>query len=364
MQYIKIFDRGRLSSTSTSGVVIPNGLTQMKRLYQYNKDSIESYYNDRTFAVKNTHLLSRITELLPLLLNDDQLTFSGMLQARTPYISKNFNLTSSIHKGEVHGPVFYGNGGAEILISLNRPLMLNQVRKNWKHVSCLEVYQHPRNDTRLLLPFGQDNGERGGLSVIGVDLNILGVKYREFMREQQWNANNDMTPLGINQFISKYVITGFLEKDIDLRMFNRVMDKFYDRPIVNPKFKHRFMIYEPENLIEKYVDGVLDRITTSKLSFEGIIMNIPLIFNLGIYDILDMSDIVTTRQVKWATIAARLKTLCFIYDVAKERSMGRDHISDWKYMIRRFKRDGGFFVNIPEPYKSELEEYMYKIENM
>lgn len=364
MQHLKIFDKSFYERASTAGVVIPTGYTSLQRNYQWNKDTIENYYNTRTFAVKNSHILARITSNLPILLQDDNLTFSSMLQGRTPYVSKTFQLTSPINNGIVHEPHFYANNGKEVLISVDKPLNLAKVRNNWRKESCIKVYQHPRNDTRLLLPFGIDDGSKGGMSVIALDLNILGLKYREFMKEQVWNEQSDKVVLNVDHFIAKYVITGSLESDIDHRILNRVMDTYYGNPSVVPRYKHKFPIHEPTTLLDRYTGNVLDRITSSKLTFEAILMNIPLMFSMGAFDLLTVDSMPMTRQVKWSVYLSRLKYLCFIYDVAKEKSMGASHISEWKYSIRRFEGDGGFHVIIPEPYRTELQGYIDKIKDM
>lgn len=364
MLYLDLFEKAYIERTPVTGVVIPSDIAYIRRLQNFNKDNIEAYYLSRTFATKNTHILSRYLEHITPFLNYDLYRFVEYAMGKTEYLSKHFKFTSDIEKGFVHPPYFFGNRGEEIIFSSYDPDSIKETQLNWKLSPCFHILKHCRNDTRLLLPLGTDNGSRGGFSVIVLDPVKLAVKYREFIREQYNNSLTGGVVLNKNNFLMKHVLNTGLEDIIDHMLLNKVMDGFYGREEVTPKLKHRFKIFEPTNQINRYVDQTLDTITNKKIDFVNILHNIQLVFKVDASELLVLPEFSGSRQSKWALVSSRLEYMCFLYDVAKEKNMSRQHINDWKRVVQRLERDNVFKDQFSVELNTQLTGYMEKIKNM
>lgn len=366
MLYFNIFDRNYVNRQPVTGITLHGNLEYLRRTYNYNKALIEEYYLTRNFAVKNTHILSRLIEHVPIMPNTDYYDFLPVAEDRVEYLNKFFKFTSGIEKGIVHPPYFFGNGGSEIIISSSGYTSERTIKDNWKTIPCVHALQHQRNDLRFLLPNGKDDGAKGGLSTILLDGTLLAAKYNMFLKEQQQRIKSgDQGPiLNKNNFVCKYVLPGFLETEIDHTFLNRLMDHYYGNPIVTPKFKHRFVSIDADRQVDKFLLDTLDVITNKRLNFIGIMNNINLIFNVNATQLLSFKDIPDTRQSNWAFVVSRLRHMCFLYDVAKDNAMNTKFISDWKLLVKRLKQDRAILGEFNYQRSKEINEYLDKILDM
>ena len=364
MLYLDAFDRGYIERTPVTGVQIPSDINYLRRLYQFNKDSIETYYLERSFAVKNTHILSRFLEHLSPFLGYDVYRYLQYADDRTTYLSKHFKFTSDLEKGMIHPPYFFGNGGEEIILTEYETFDIQSFLKNWKLEPCIRVLTHPRNDTKLLLPLGNDNKGRGGLSVLVLNPLKLALKYREFMRLQAKAEVEGRPVLNKNFFIMRHVLNTTISDIADHLLLNKLMDKFYGRDEVTPKFKHRFKIYEPVTQINRYVDQTLNVITSKPLDFINILHNVQLLFNKDASTLLTLPGMSGTRQSKWALVVSRLEYMVFLYEVCKSKDMNKHHINDWKRLIARLERDSAMTDDFSYEVGSKVKELMYKVSQM
>lgn len=364
MLYLNAFDRDYVDKTPVTGVVVPSDTQYLRRLYNFNKDSIETYYLERAFSTKNTHILSRFLEHLAPFLNYDGYRYLEYSRGKIEYLAKHFKFTSDIEKGIIHPPYFFGNEGEEIIFNNYSNFNVKDVERNWKLEPCITVLCHPRNDIKLLLPLGNDNGSKGGLSSIVIDQDRLAIKYREFMREQYLNELNGGIVLNKNHFLMRHVLNTTIPEIVDHTFLNKVMDRFYGREEVTPKFKHRFKIFEPTKQVERFVDQTLDTITNKRLDFVNILHNIQLMFRIDASELLVLPEFSGTRQSKWAFLVSRLEHMCFLYDVAKDKGLSKHHINDWKNLITRLERDSVFKDQFSYTTNNIIKEQMYKVKNM
>jgi hypothetical protein len=365
MIHLDLFSRSYVDRAPINGIVTPSDLNYLKRLYQFNKDSIESYYQDRNFSVKNTHILSRLLEHFPSYLNYDAYRYLEFSSDKTKYLAKHFKFTSEIEKGLVHQSYFFGNDGEEILISDTSIFNPTVAERNWKKACPVSVLKHSRNDLKLLLPMGNDDESRGGLDVVMVNIPMLSIKYREFVRQQLQNqTTGEGLVLGKNHFVIKYVLSSMMEDVIDHTFLNRIMDRFYGREEVTPRFKHRFKLFEPTTQVNRYVDQTLDIITGKRLDFLNIMHNIQLMFKVDASDLLALEDLGATRQVKWSLVVSRLEHMIFLYDVAKVKEASKHHINDWKRLVKRLERDNDMDGMFSYQTEKKIKEQMYTISQM
>lgn len=349
--YLDIFRDDYVSRTPVTGIVNPRDIEYLKRLYIFNKDAIQTYYSDKNFSVKNTNIISRLVEHFPVYLNYDNYRYLETIENKLTYLAKHFEFTSDTELGMLHPPYFFGNGGDEIIFSGYENFNADQYARGWKKENCVKTLLHPRDDTKLLLPLGNDNGCRGGLSSLFIDVPKLAIKYREFMREQTSKSEGEPV-LNKNNFVIKYVLSGMMGDIIDHMFLNRLMDKFYGIEPTPSKKKHPFKIFEPETQLDRYIENTLDVITSKPIDFVNILRNIKLINSEDAASLLTLPDIYGSRQIQSAIIGTRIDHMLFLYDVCKSKDVNSHYLNDWKRLAKRLSRDS----KISQFYNYELDK--------
>lgn len=346
MLYLDIFNKDYVQRTPFGTVTHPRDIDYLKRTYVFNKDSIEAYYQERNFSVKNTNLISRMVEHFPSYLGSDVYHYLEMAENRLTYLGKHFRLTSDIEKGVLHPPYFFGNSGDEVIFAGYEHFDAIAASKRWKQEPCIRILYHPRNDTRLLLPLGRDDGSRSGVGSIFIDLAKLAVKYREFMRENSLKSDEEIL-LNKNNFVIKYVLSTCMPDIIDHTLLNKVMDKFYARDTVEPSRKHPFKLMDPSTQMQRYVENTLDILISKPMDFIQILRHIKLVFSTDASSLLCLPDFYGNRQVLPAVLASRLDHMVFLLEVCKSKDMNKHYINDWKRLAKRVLSDnslGSFFT--------------------
>ena len=362
--YLDLFNRDYVNRSPVNGIVNPSDINYLRRLYIFNKDAIEKYYQDRNFTVKNTHILSRILEHFPTYINYDTFRYIDYSLDKLKYLAKHFKFTSEIERGIVHPGYFFGNENEEIILSSYELFNVTETVNNWRTAKSVYTLKHNRNDTKLLLPLGTNDESRSGVNCLMINIPKLALQFREFNKQQAVNSLTDGIVLNKNHFVIKYVISNMMDDVIDHILLNKVMDKFYGLETVEPKFKHRFKIFEPSVPLERYVEQTVDVITNKSLDFVNILHNIQLIFNIDASELLALPNIGYTNQVKWALFVSRLDYMIFLFDVAKSKSMNKHYINDWKRLAKRIERDNLLSDMFNYTTYKDIKEKLYKISNM
>lgn len=363
MQYLELFDERYIRSAPRSGSLIPRDLTFLKKNFNVNINHITDFYMEKNFSVKNNHILSRIIEQLPGYSGVDDLVYMDRVIKSTPYLSKYFKITSDIEYGLVHPPYFFGNKGEEILMSTFDYFNIDELKSNWKTAKPIKVIKQPRNDDRYLLPLGNDDGNRSGLAVCMINIPMLAMKYREFLKQQSTALSNGEAALNKNNFVIKYVLPTMMEDIVDQTILNKLMDKFYGRETIEPKFKHRFPLMDVGVQLDRYLDDTLEFITANNYDFVNILRNIKLLYKDNAAELLMNPDLGFTMQSKWAMIVSKLDVMVFLIDAAKDIDMNRHYINDWKKLVVRFKNEGILKEVFSNQLYTDIREKIKRIED-
>lgn len=364
MLYLELFNREYIEKAPIKGVIVPSDLNYLKRLYIYNRDSISKYYKSRNFAVKNTHILSRILEHFPYYSGLSDYRYINYSFNKIKYLSKHFKFTSDIEKGIVHKDYFFGNNNEEIIIADFEDFNVSNVISNWENVSAISILKCDRNDDRLLLPLGIDDGSKANTSFILINIPKLALQYRQFLKKQSLNSDNNSIVLNKNHFVIKYVLSNTLEDIIDHMFLNRIMTRFYNQDIITPKYKHKFKIFTPETQLNRYVNNTLDVITNKKLDFVNLLTNINLVFKINALELLMLPSISYTRNIKNFLFLSRLDYILFLYDVstmAKSLSQNRHFLNDFKRLAERILKDKVYTGLYSYEEEKNINEKLYRI---
>ncbi len=357
MHYLRLFAPDYIDRTPAEGIHLARDIILLRKTLGYNITKTVNYYQQRTFAVKNTFFLSRILEHIPAYLSYAADDYVNVVDRKVDYLAKHFKVTSEIEKGVVHPGYFFGKGNSELIMNMYDYFNPFEVEKNWRTVNPIHILKHNLNDTRLLLPIGKETTSRKGICSILINFNMLALKYREFLKE---NSRADIV-LTKNNFVYKYVVNLMVADILDHVMLNKVMDKHYGREEVTPQTKHVFKLYEPDTQLARYVDNTLDVISSKGHDYINTLRNIQLVTHKDASALLKLPDFIPNKQLLWSMFVSRLDHMLFLYDVNPSKDRNRHHLNDWKRLVARLEGDrvlDGKFDYVTE---AEIKEKLYRI---
>lgn len=321
---------------------MPGEFDYIKGIYLRELLGIQDYYQNRVYATRNQHILVRLLTHIDTPHHYDLDRFIESTRARAPYIAKAFKFTSEIDKGIIHNGNFYGHSNPEILIYEDSYFDAVYAEKNWKRISAINTIWHPRSDLGFMLGNGRVSSTDTGLSVISVNIPMLAVQFRCFMKEQMIRQSSGIGGvLGITHFVHMYVLPNMLYRHTDIVLFNRIIRLFYGIEMGEAKFKHPFPIVNYENKLDNLLVKIIDDYVGRNMSYEWLLAALPAFSSADSREALEMPDIGPTRQVWWAMVVSRLVPMKFLIDLGGEKSIryNRHYINRMQRDIKRLRRD-------------------------
>jgi hypothetical protein len=322
----------------------------IRRTYQRELLNVVDYYRNRVYAVKSNHLLANLLYHINIPMQYSIDRYTDVALTRAPYIAKSFNMTSDINYGRSFDGVFFGPNCKELILYEEEYFNPFYAEKEWERISAVKVLNHPKSDLSLLLPNGKDSSTGGGLAVISINIALLAVQYRGFVKNQMTKIKQEAGILDIQHFIHMYVLPNMLYSQIDITIMNRLMNLFYNAPMSEPLLRHPFMVTNYTHRTDHVLTDVLDKLQNKTERFDAALNQIPTIIAKNMQDALEMPDLAPTRQVLWALVLSRLNIMKFLIDVSNDNSLtiNRMEINQLQRMLRHFNIDAIFTNVLPK----------------
>ena len=304
---------------------------------------LTSYYRSRNFSVKNSHILVRLLESARVSIFSNIENFYNTAQSESLRLASIFNLTSSVSKGSTFNGMFFGEGSKEIIIVSDEYQNPNELQANWKDIRALRFLDHCKSDTSLLLANGRAYSSEEGYCVLDLNLPALLVQYRCWLKEQKEVLDSGQTPYPTTVFIYKYVLPNLLHSQLDVVIFNRLINLATGAPMGEPKFRHAINLIDYNEKIDKALRFTLKRISNNDKDFHSTLREIPLIDKDNLLLASRLSPNAPTRQITWAELIARLKTIYFVFNINMnngQKTSGSE-INYIKLYLDRFENGNG-----------------------
>lgn len=361
MRYLELFNQEYIERSPLRGIVIQRDISYLRNIYDHNLNKIQEYYQSKVFATKSNHILNRVIDKLPISQTYNSYDYATLLRDLIPGISRYYNFISEVDRGVIYNGQIFDKGNEEIIILVDEYVNPDIVIKNWKTYPCIKIYDHNVNDINMLLPTTKDYGSRTGIVSMSINIITLGIKYREFIKEQYIRQAQGLTVFNKSHFLYKYVFPTMLPSKIDHVFMNILIDKFYNYEQIVPKYKLQFPIFKPIKQIERWASDTLNVISNKNISFIDILANIQLPYSVNALELLTLTDFAPTSQIKWAMLTSRLKYMSFLVDVCKNKSLNSYHINSWKLFINRTLREYKFTSNFSYDNESIINRYIDNI---
>jgi hypothetical protein len=314
-------------SEINTGILSDSEFDYVRVSYMRELANIQDYYRSRVYAVKSNHLLVSLLLQLDAPISYSAEQYFSTVSVRAPYIANAFRLTSELQPGNIFTGVFYDHGCQEIIISNSDYVNPVYAEQNWKRISAVETLTHFRSDLGLLLPNGKNTGTETGLAVISVNLPLLSLQYRCFVREQQRNTNTSEQNLGIAHFVHMYVLPNMLFSHTDIALINRAMNLFYGAPMGQATARHSFPVLDYSKRVDKVYTRWLKTAQSKSQLYSTTLQSLLTVVSKNAEEALILPNLAPTRQVLWALTLARLKYIKFLLDVGGVRNIAYNRTS-------------------------------------
>ena len=344
-----LFDIFQSISLHPSSQRQPPEFDYVKRIYLRELLGLQEYYHNRVYAVRNQNLLVRLLAHVDTPMDYTADRYVEVTRIRAPYIVKAFKLTSEIDYGVVHAGVFYGPGTDEVLLYDDTYFDPIYAERNWKRITAVTPIWHPRSDMGFMLPNGRATSTDTGLAVTGINLPMLALQYRCFLREQMIKQQHGDGLLGASHFIHMYVLPNMMYAHTDIIVMNRLMRIYYDLPMGMAKHKHPFPIVSYENKLDSVLKKIITDYKNIPMQYDWLLSAMPAISNIDMAHAMLIPEIAPTRQIWWAMMISRLETISFLIDLGGEESIRRNgiHLNRLNRDLRRLKRENIYDQVLP-----------------
>lgn len=347
-------------------VTLPPELDYIKNTYLSQILTVEKYYHNRVYAVKNHHLLVRLLNNLTTPMAYDLEQYVRVNDTRAVYMGKSLGFTSSLSKGEVFNGVFYGPGISEYIIYNDDYFNPIDAHNDWHNVCAVKVLDHPKTDLGILLPNGRSMSYGEGIAVISININLLAVQYRAFCLDQYRRAGDTGSMLGATHFVHMYVLPNMLYSHVDIAIFNRLMALYYGAPIAKPNLKHAFSIHDYSDKIDNLLVKVIKNIKAAPMSYKDMLRDIPAISQTNMLDALILPDVAETVQIHWLIILTRLRYFKLLVDVGGVEGvrMNSSEVGALKLILKRLDGNNTWNSTLPKDLLYDVKQLSADIQGL
>ncbi len=312
---------------------------------------LQDYYANRVYAVRNQHFLVQLLTQIDTPLEYDDEHYVEVTRTRAPYLAKAFRMSSELSAGVVHDGVFYGRGNDEIILAVDEYFDIDEARRNWKQICAVRSLYHPRSDLRFMLANGKRSSDETGLYVISVNIALLALQWRAFLKEQAVRAAmQNVSVLGATHFVHMHVLPNMFFRYADLSVLERARRLLYGEEMTRVYFKHPIPVLNYEERVDALLNDVLGRYANTRTRYE---VMLQALFGIGDVDAskyLMLPDIAMTRQVKWVLWVSRLPVMEFLADWGGSEALASNahHWVNFTREVKKLLRDSIFREVLPK----------------
>lgn len=277
--------------------------------------TLEYFHTHSAQLVNLPHILNRLLRSLQTPLDLPLERYATLVVDDAIHVAGALRMTTPLQKGMVFKGGFYSVNDPEIYLATDTYFNFEEVDKSWKRIAAVRPLLHPKTDLTLTLPNGKEYGDEHGLSVILINPAMLAVQYRAYLID----AGRTNTDGSMKRFLSRFVIPNMLQSTADLAFLNRMIASHRNQPASNvERTQYNFNTPDLTYYIDNVIDHVLVSLTRVHNDFDTLMTTIPSFMSASQRTALKMPPLMSTRQVDWALMAARLKYFTFAMELANK----------------------------------------------
>jgi len=309
----------------------------IKRRYLSELLTVKEYYRNKDRAVNNNHLLSRLIKMISPDVYMDIFDYNNIVTSVSESVSKQFNIVSNIHSGEVLDNIFFGINSKEILLYADSNIDPFDIKDTWKEYSSVKVIYTQETDLDFNIPFNNKEYLLPTLHIMTVDINLMLLQYKYWSMDR---LNND-TSNDVNVFISQIVLPNMLDNILDFAIYNRFIAITQNIEIPSFTTTHPFHILDYSKGIDSVLKKVAKDMHNSNIDYVQLYETIPTIANTSVMEMLHIDHTYYNKQSEWVLMLARIPTISETIDVLGKQGIkhNRSILYKLKFKLKSLSRD-------------------------
>ncbi len=306
---------------------------------------VTDYYHKRPYNLNGSNILKDLLNNINIPISYDTARYVDMFIERAMILSKSFGFSSPYSNSHVFNGLFYGEGSTELIILNDQYENIDKLEENWKEIESFKVLLHPISDFGLTTPDGTKQSTAAGFAVIEINLAMLAIQYRTFMRIMERNQHSDDTSkkllLSVSNFLMMFPLANMLYSHLDLVIYNRFKNIYYGEPMSSPLRRLPFTIRDYTSRIDKTLSKIIAVLTDRKYPYGVILTMIPTIHSENMYTALQLPDYPPTRQIDWVYAVARLGPYRLLVELGGQQSIdiNQSQLVTVKRNLRYLRKD-------------------------
>jgi hypothetical protein len=302
----------------TANVIIPPQWSYIKENFNKNIEKMIAYHQFAQLPLRAGHILARlmvsinIPKNLPLERYYDNVETIAVEQASI------LGYATPLKFGRLFTGMFYDVESPEYIIAVDDYFDAEYIHKNWRQARPVWPILHPKSDMNIQFCNAKHYSNEAGLSVLVVNVPMLMVMYRAFLKEVYARDYQGMRGNMYN-FLGGFVIPNMMYQHMDICLMNRLILRHDppQTPVDNiPLIKHAFNLPNLDAFIDANLDVILKNLKQVPGRFEFLLKAIPSFNHDSIYDSLLIPDVMPTKQIEWLMSCTRLRYLDFLIRLA------------------------------------------------
>lgn len=296
----------------------------VKRKTRHEIKKVIAYYQGRDRAVNNSNIFSRMISICVPRINLSPIDILKRVEAEAPHLCKQFYFVNNKSVGTVFNNIFYTDS-KEVICSVTSNINLFTLEKNWKQQEPMRIVYSNNTDLDYYLLDKRKNTDqlrKTPLTIVEIDIPLMCMMYYYWCLERLEQGFSTNT----NVFVYRYLLPSTLRSNMDLTIWNRFMDIYYDTTIIDRPWRLPITVFDTTGIIDSYLKWFKIMCSKKVLRLEEFLLQFKAINKNNMSEVLWINRPVFTRQSLWTLWLSRIKYMIFIIDFLGERGAMKNHI--------------------------------------
>lgn len=334
----------------------------IQRMYKREYNRVHNYYRERGSRVPTQNLLSRLVFMVAPDIDNNIVEYFRLTDSRAKYIAKLFGISSTVNVGKIMENIFYLES-QELLLYTEHDYDLFNMQSNWWSYSPIRVIYTDDTDLDFRMLNGTIDKQSDIVSVYEVDVILMCLMYKYWAIERRLKDKS----IHPSYFIYNIILPNMMKQHFDLCIFNRFMNLYYDRAMLDDRYKHPFMVSDYTSGVDNVLKNIIKDTANQTMAIEAIINRIPTVFSVNMLEVLYIDAPYYNRQNEWVLWMARLQYIIFFLDLLGEKGKNRNrqYYNDLAIQIRYIENGATNIYNRVKGANAEkIREYIQKIKQV
>ena len=328
--------------------VTPN-IDICRNLIKSRVDYQQEFYKIHGQYVPSNHILIRLAYLLSPYI-ESEVDLQRRIYDNVHEICTALQLTSSTTKGRIFNKAFYTNKC--IILSTTFPDTLHV--EKWNDLRPVRCLTHPFTSMEVRLPPITAASLIEGITAVGIDIYLYAKMLLNWIKENEARLSADQE--SISQFISKYVLTGMINEQVDISVRNRLpmLATGIEIPV---NLDDRQFVLSYSNTMDSLLHKTIKKINSRQLQFIYQLEQLPLVYSHTYLDAVPRYIGEISPYCYWATCYIFVDWIYSYIDILNLSNGSTSNVRRILRTVDRFLFSGGSFNVMPVVLR---ESFMYK----